>query len=91
MLKTIKEYVRLMRIRHWIKNFLLFLPAFFAGRLFEVSMFSVLVPGFFAMSLYSSAVYVFNDLCDAPKDRQNETKRERPIAMARFPDVPPSF
>ena len=61
MLKTIKEYVRLMRIRHWIKNFLLFLPAFFAGRLFEVSMFSVLVPGFFAMSLYSSAVYVSHE------------------------------
>lgn len=80
MLKTIKEYVRLMRIRHWIKNFLLFLPAFFAGRLFETAIFSVLVPGFFAMSLYSSAVYVFNDLCDAPQDRQNERKRERPIA-----------
>lgn len=80
MMKTIKEYMKLMRIRHWIKNFLLFLPAFFAGRLFESEILMILLPGFFAMSLYSSAVYVLNDLCDAPKDRQNETKRERPIS-----------
>ena len=66
MRKTIKEYVRLMRIRHWIKNFLLFLPAFFAGRLFEPAIFSVLVPGFFAMSLYSSACLLYTS--DAADD-----------------------
>lgn len=80
MFKVIKEYAKLMRIRHWIKNFLLFLPAFFAGRLFEPAICKVLIAGFFSMSLHASCVYVFNDLCDAPRDRQNETKRERPIA-----------
>lgn len=69
-----------MRPKHCIKNFLIFIPAFFGGVVFEPGILLVLIPGFFAFTLYSSSVYIINDLCDAEKDRSHPVKCKRPIA-----------
>ncbi len=72
--------VRLLRPHHWIKQAFVLLPVPFA-----LAAGSDLLPGVFALGfvgfcLLSSAVYVFNDLCDAEADRASPRKRNRPIA-----------
>ncbi len=78
--KRIKAYIKLMRPEHYIKNFLLALPAFFAGNMFAVNTLVWLVFGFLAFSFAASTVYILNDIKDVEKDRQHEVKKNRPIA-----------
>lgn len=78
--KRIKAYIRLMRPEHYMKNFLLVLPAFFAGSIFNVNTLIRLALGFAAFSCIASAVYIMNDIKDVEKDRQHEVKRNRPVA-----------
>lgn len=73
--KRIKAYIKLMRPEHYIKNFLLALPAFFAGNMFAVNTLVWLVFGFLAFSFAASTVYILNDIKDVEKDRQHEVKK----------------
>ena len=75
-----KQYVKLMRPFHWVKNLLLFVPLFFNGTLNNSSKFINVVLGFTAFSLIASSVYVLNDIQDVDKDRKHPKKRFRPIA-----------
>ncbi|HNM26077.1 MAG TPA: decaprenyl-phosphate phosphoribosyltransferase [Saprospiraceae bacterium] len=77
---TIRHILRLIRLEHWVKNLFLFIPAFFAGRLLEPALLFRTVSGFLAFCLTASAVYVLNDLVDAPQDRNHPDKSKRPIA-----------
>lgn len=78
-----RQLVRLIRLEHWVKNLFLFIPAFFAGRLFEPPVLLHAILGFLAFSLIASAVYVLNDLADAPQDRNHPDKSRRPIASGK--------
>ncbi len=75
-----RHVIQLIRLEHWVKNLFLFIPAFFAARLSEWGVLKHAVSGFFAFSLIASAVYVLNDLVDAPQDRNHPDKCRRPIA-----------
>lgn len=76
----IAQYLRLMRVHHWVKNFFVFVPLIFSHRLFhEPSDLRALV-AFIAFSLATSAVYVVNDVVDAEADRRHPKKKNRPIA-----------
>lgn len=72
--------LRLIRPWHWIKNLLIFLPAFFGGALTQSGTPLRLIAGFFCFSFAASGIYVVNDLCDAEKDAANPEKCHRPIA-----------
>ncbi len=72
--------LKLMRPKHWLKNFLIFISITFSGHLFDVNCLSKALGGFLAFSLLSSAVYVLNDIKDVAADRLHEIKRHRPIA-----------
>ncbi len=75
-----KNIIKLMRVKHWIKNFLIFLPAFFDGNVRELNILSNLLIGFLSFCLISSIIYINNDLKDVEKDRVHEIKCKRPIA-----------
>lgn len=77
---ALRSFVQLIRPEHWVKNLFLFIPAFFAARLAEWPVLKQALLGFLAFSLVASAVYVLNDLVDAPQDRNHPDKRRRPIA-----------
>lgn len=77
---TLRSVVQLIRIEHWVKNLFLFIPAFFAARLMQWPVLQNALLGFLAFSLIASAVYVLNDLVDAPHDRNHPDKCRRPIA-----------
>lgn len=73
-------YFRLLRVKHWIKNLLIFVPCFFGMKLFEPSIIYKTFIGALAFSLMSSVVYIINDLCDYEKDRKHPYKCKRVIA-----------
>jgi 4-hydroxybenzoate polyprenyltransferase len=79
------DIVRLMRPRHYIKNFLIFVSITFDHNLFNPQVLIQALLGFAAFCLLSSAVYVFNDIRDVEADRQHEVKRGRPIASGAVP------
>ncbi|MFA0963183.1 decaprenyl-phosphate phosphoribosyltransferase [Roseivirga sp. BDSF3-8] len=72
--------LRLIRVKHWVKNTFLFIPAFFAGTLFRAEGLLQLIAGFFAFSFIASAVYIMNDYRDIESDRQHPVKSKRPLA-----------
>lgn len=76
----LRNMIKLLRVKHWIKNGLIFLPLFFSLQLTNWSYISKSLLGFLAFCLVSSAVYVLNDIRDREKDRLHSTKRNRPIA-----------
>lgn len=75
-----KNYIKLARPHHWIKNCLVLLPLLCSGHLLEVERLAAAVFGFFAFSFLASGIYVINDIRDQEKDRNNSTKCHRPIA-----------
>ena len=75
-----RQIIVLLRPEHWVKNLFLFIPAFFAARLNEPVVLRNAVLGFVAFCLVASAVYVLNDMVDAPQDRNHPDKNRRPIA-----------
>ena len=74
------EYVKLSRPKSWLKNIIVFIPLVFALELFNINQLLATAIVFISFCLVSSAVYVFNDICDAKLDATHEVKRNRPIA-----------
>ena len=73
------NFLKLIRLSQWPKNFLIFLPFIMANEYSYVNVYKGIV-GFFIFSLAASTVYIFNDLLDLPLDRIHPTKKKRPIA-----------
>ncbi|EMU55882.1 MULTISPECIES: UbiA prenyltransferase family protein [Clostridium] len=74
------EYLKLMRVHHYLKNVLIFLPIVFSKNLFEFELAKKTILGFIAFSIISSIVYIINDIQDVEKDKQHPKKCKRPIA-----------
>ena len=72
--------IALLRLNHYIKNFFIFLPLFFAIKITDLELLSNAFIAFIAFSLSASAVYIFNDLQDIKEDKQHPSKKVRPIA-----------
>lgn len=80
MKKNLRNYLRLLRPRQWIKNFAIFAAITFSGKLFDLFLFQKVFYGFFIFCAASSAIYVINDIFDIKKDRLHPFKRFRPLA-----------
>lgn len=78
-----KNYLKLARVHHYIKNFFIFLPIFFSMNLFNSCMLISAIQGFLAFSFMTSVVYIINDLVDIEKDRLHPKKKERPLASGK--------
>jgi decaprenyl-phosphate phosphoribosyltransferase len=65
------------------ENVLVVAAPFAAGRLLEPSVAANVAVAFVAFCLASSAVYLLNDVRDAPKDRLHPEKKNRPIASGQ--------
>jgi len=76
--------LRLMRVHHYIKNVLIFLPLIFSGQLFRPGLFVSTLWGTLAFCLMTSIVYIVNDIRDLEKDRRHPTKCRRPLASGEL-------
>lgn len=73
-------YAKQLRVTHWTKNVMLFIPFVFTLPMVDPMLLGALSLGFIAFSLAASGVYVVNDLCDIEKDRLHPKKKFRPLA-----------
>lgn len=74
------KYLKLMRIKHYIKNSFIFIPLVFSLSFTKPSAIFKALMAFVVFSLAASIVYVINDMVDVEKDRQHPKKCKRPIA-----------
>lgn len=75
-----KDILKLIRPKQWIKNAFVLLPLFFGGELLSGRAFSAGMITLFAFCLFSSSVYCLNDIVDAEADRRHPVKCMRPVA-----------
>jgi 4-hydroxybenzoate polyprenyltransferase len=83
-LESLGLVVRSMRLRQWPKNGVVLFGLVFALELGRPEQVLRAVAGTLVFCLLSGAVYLFNDLRDAEKDRLHPRKRSRPIASGRL-------
>lgn len=76
--------LRLMRVKHYIKNLLIFIPAFFGKNILNINAAINLVIAFISFSFAASFVYIINDIRDCCADKKHEIKRYRPIASGEI-------
>ena len=81
----VMKYLKMMKLHHWVKNFLVFLPLVFSGQLLRLPLVLSCTYAFLAFSLLSSVVYILNDIMDVENDRRHSVKRNRPIASGAVP------
>ena len=72
-------YLKAIRIHHWPKNTLIFLPVL-SGHLINFENFLILLVLFFSLSFVASGLYLMNDLLDIESDKKHPTKKFRAIA-----------
>lgn len=81
MFLAIKNFFSLLRITHWSKNIFVLLGVFYT----DLSGFwpKALIVAF-VFSLISSAVYIYNDLCDIEEDKIHPFKKKRALASGKI-------
>ena len=75
-----KNYLKLMRIHHYIKNILVFAALACSGQLFNTDKLILGIFAFISFCMISSVVYIINDILDRDKDKNHPIKKMRPIA-----------
>ena len=72
-----KKYIELIRVKHWLKNFLVFLPAFFSINILNKNYLLKCSLAFIIFCLISSSIYIINDINDIEKDRNHPIKKNQ--------------
>lgn len=80
----IKDYLKLIRVPQWIKNFFVFVPLLFSLHLFDKDYLLLSLKAFVVFSLASSFVYVVNDIIDIEADKAHPKKKNRPLPSGRI-------
>jgi len=81
---TAKDWIKALRLHHWVKNTLLFVPVVL-GQLYDDPKAILLASiGFLVFGFLASAGYLINDLADIDADRAHPRKRKRAIAAGRI-------
>lgn len=80
-MNKIKEYIKLIRVKHYFKNILIFLPLIFSGNIFNIKKLTDCIVGFLSFCFVASFVYIINDIKDIENDRKHPVKRNRPLAL----------
>lgn len=78
-----KKYLELIRVKHWIKNILIFIPLMCSHLINQNNVLFCIV-AFFAFSFACSFVYIINDIKDIEKDKLHSRKKNRPLASGKI-------
>ena len=79
--------LELIRPKHWVKNLIIFAPLIFSGpEMFgNLNSLFLVIETFFIFCVLSSAIYVFNDICDYKIDKLHKFKRKtKPLASNKI-------
>ena len=75
----ILNYLNLVRVPQWVKNFFVFVPLLFSQHLFDKNYFFTTLLAFVVFCLSSSLIYLINDIIDIEADKTHPTKKNRPL------------
>ena len=75
-----KTLLKVFRVHHWIKNFLLFIPLITAHKFYDLDLIFLLCLAFLSFSFCASSIYIINDILDIRNDSQHPKKKQRPFA-----------
>ena len=78
------EIIRLVRLKHWIKNGVVFLPVLFSANVGNLSAWYCAALAALAFCFASSFGYIINDIKDRRSDCAHPFKKNRPIAAGRI-------
>jgi 4-hydroxybenzoate polyprenyltransferase/hydroxymethylpyrimidine pyrophosphatase-like HAD family hydrolase len=81
---NLPQILKSLRPHQWVKNLLIFVPAFMGHVLFSPLILLQSVLAFIVFCCSASAVYQINDLLDSGADRKHPTKSKRPIAAGQI-------
>ncbi len=81
----IKEILKTLKLNHYLKNIIVFIPLLFSKNLFNTDLLFKSILAFVSFCLISSVVYIMNDIIDKENDRKHPVKCNRPIASGRLP------
>lgn len=79
-----KDFFKLIRVKHWLKNILIFLPVFFSSNILSTKCLKISLIAFIVFCLSASIVYIINDLNDLEKDKNHPIKKTRPLASGKI-------
>ena len=79
-MKFLFKIIKLLRVKHWIKNSFIVAPLVFSESFLNQVAITKTFFAFCAFSLIASIVYVINDLADIEKDKVHPKKCKRPLA-----------
>ena len=75
------DIIQLIRIKDWVKNFVIVLPILFSKNFFDLEKSLDVFFLFIIFCLASSIVYIFNDIIDFKDDKLNDLKiKVKPLA-----------
>lgn len=75
-----KNYLNLLRPKHWAKSLFLYIPVFFAGLALNIETLIKVTEGFICFCLVASSIYIINDYRDIGDDKQHPVKSKRALA-----------
>lgn len=83
-MSNVRAIVLTLRPQQWVKNLFVVAPLVFSKHLFDLDYALETAAATAAFCALSGAVYTFNDLRDADKDRLHPIKKRRPIAAGEL-------
>jgi len=86
--RSLRDWIRALRLHQWSKNLLLFVPLLLAHKYGDLAAFMQVAAGFIAFGCVASGTYLINDLSDLKADRAHPTKRFRLVARGDLGAMP---
>ena len=83
-MNTLSQLSKLIRIHHWSKNLLIFVPLIVSPDIANSESWKILIIAFFSFNFCASSNYIFNDIIDIENDRIHPRKKFRPLASNYF-------
>lgn len=80
----IATLIKALRVHHWSKNVLIFVPLVLSHQWAVPGLIMQFVLAFICLLGVTSATYLLNDLADLSADRQHWSKKNRPLASGRL-------
>lgn len=80
----VKEFLKAIRVHHWTKNVLIFVPLILAHQWSNASLIAETLVAFVCLLAVTSGTYLLNDIADLNADRQHWSKRSRAMASGRL-------
>ncbi|MEE3349035.1 MAG: UbiA prenyltransferase family protein [Candidatus Gastranaerophilaceae bacterium] len=84
MASMLNDILKLLRLNHYIKNLVVFVPLIFSKNYGNMSLWLICLMTFLIFCLISSSVYIFNDIADYEEDKVHPVKCLRPVASGKI-------